>query len=197
MAVAYQAAGSGELGEMRPVVQLGRLLPVVLSLAPMRVPHMPLRRPWIEASDAGRREADAAESPSAEVSPFENTQWSFYLALDEGGRTLFTLLMQPGGIVKFGNGGEDGTWRTRQGYLVVKQPTFLFGNDLYYSGRIVMAGTGDGEEADVLRLADGIVDTEQSRKLVRIGAFSAHQVTGEEDDDYEDEDEDTISRILD
>lgn len=174
-------------------MQLGHILPVFFSLTPTRVLRTRSAHTLVVASASGERETDLGSTPAAgdDSERFANTRWSFYLTLDEGGRTLFTLDMQPGGIVKFGNGGEDGTWRTRKGFMVVKQPTFLFGNDLYYSGRIVHAGKVDGEARDVVRLVDGIVDTEQSRKLVRIGAFSAHQliVEDDEDDDYDDEED--------
>jgi len=162
-----------------------------------------MRRAVIAASERSPRARQSEAPPPDEGAggslELASTRWSFYLALDEGGRTLFTVDMLPDGVAQFSNSGEDGTWRARQGFVVVKQPTFLFGNDLYYSGRLVAAGRGaEPAEQDVFRLTDGIVETDKSREIVRIGAFSAHQLAPTEDDgaDYED-DEDTISRILD
>ncbi|KAJ1627895.1 hypothetical protein T492DRAFT_1021937 [Pavlovales sp. CCMP2436] len=154
-------------------------------------PRAPLGRHCSGAvRGAAVRACAAPTEDEMNVARFGNTRWSFYLALDEGGRTLFSLDLQPDGVVRFSNGGVDGTWRTRSGFIVVKQPTFLFGNDLYYSGRIVeptVTEKADPAELAVVRLRDGIVNTDESRKVVRIGTFSAHQVvaTDEEGDDYE------------
>jgi hypothetical protein len=186
------------------VVALG----VHLVRASMPTLRAPIRRHHVAAvTAAGGRSASPGDDPrgsseeAARDARFDNTRWSFLLILEEGGQTLFTLDLEPGGAVKFANGGVDGTWQTRRDYIVVKQPTFLFGNDLYYSGRIATEAAGAGEEA-MVRLTDGIVESEQSRKLVRIGKFSAHRLlaSDEDEDDYEDDNDEynsRLSRILD
>jgi hypothetical protein len=152
------------------------------------------RQPDVASGETGPSSRESAHAAAAQ---FENTRWSILLKLDEGGQTLLTAELLPEGKVAYGNGGEDGTWQVRQGFIVIKQPVFLFGNDVYYSGRIVKPHAARSGEPTIVRLADGLVETDKSRKLVRIGSFSAHQilVDDEDADDY-DEDND-ISRILD
>lgn len=123
------------------------------------------------------------------------TRWSVLLHLDEGARTLFSWELRQDGTSTFSNHEMEGTWCSREDVVVVKQPCFLFGNDLYYSGRITDAqpagaanDLANEEDGVPLRMKDCIVETAQGKELTRIGTFSAHQLLDGDEDAGDEED---------